>query len=100
MTSTYSAKLFQPHENSLFSIHFDDHRFELKLEKVEIPERPHQSCYQSFSLRFSSVGDLCLNQGAYKLEHPDLKDNIIFIVPSRKTETGFEYHATFNTSKD
>ena len=99
MTQVFSAELFQPYQNSIFSINFDDGCFDLKLDKVEISNRSDDESYQSFSLCFSSVGELCLNQGSYKLEHPDLKENIIFIVPSNKTENGFEYHATFNIPK-
>jgi len=95
MPQVCSVELFQPHENSTFTITFEDGTLDLNLDKVEISPNQMEG-YESFSLYFSNEGKICLPQATYSLEHPVMGKRDIFLVPIRENEKGFVYQAVFN----
>lgn len=66
------------------------------LELVEVTEKKTTSRQESFSLWLKSSLEYFLPQGNYGLNHAQLGDGELFIVPIEKDENGFLYQAVFN----
>jgi hypothetical protein len=64
------------------------------LEVAELPE-PGPSVRRGFSLVFRSARPGALPQGTYALEHPELGQLEIFIVPIGPRDGGMCYEAVF-----
>lgn len=48
------------------------------------------------SLVFAGPVDQPLEQATYEIAHPELADDVLFVVPVGATETGRTYEAIFN----
>lgn len=49
-----------------------------------------------FSLIFVETGDAVMPQGLYRLQHAEMGEVTIFLVPIGKDQRGVSYQATFN----
>jgi len=76
----------------------------LELELTEVksynPQGSEQSGMERFSLFFRGPGDVMLNQGTFTLEHPEMGELMLFIVPLGRDERGFQYEVVFNYFKN
>lgn len=92
---TFTATQFQPQVDTLFSVELPERQETiLRLESVEdsaVQERD----YRSFSLFFTDVSDTPLPQATYRLRHPQLGEQYIFLVPIAKIADGHRYQACF-----
>lgn len=53
-----------------------------------------------FSIFFESPPEVFLQQGTYTLEHEQLGEVLLFVVPVARTERGFRYESVFNYFKE
>jgi hypothetical protein len=85
--------------NTKFKIYVTPENFvEAELTQVsEIRKRPRQ---EAFSLVFLAFVDAPFEQAAYKIEHPTLGSDILFLVPIEKTDKGVFYEVLFNRLTD
>jgi hypothetical protein len=91
---------FSKHVGSKFLLKIDPQTLELELAEVKgYPSGPNeQSGMERFSAFFVGPGTL-LPQAAYLLEHEQMGEFEIFLVPIGKSEQGFRYEAVFNYFK-
>src|SRR6188508_292681 len=89
---------FEAHRGTTFRVALTDEPLELRLTAVDrLPAVPHAPRPEPFSLVFSGPSERALDQRSYRLEHAELGDLEIFLVP-----TGFDadgrllYEAVFN----
>lgn len=101
MSDNLTEKEFSQHLNSTFQVKFVDG--ELPLELVEVKSYPaspsEQSGMERFSVFFDGPRDLRLPQATYQLQHPEMGDVDIFLVPISGDEKGIRYEAVFNYYK-
>lgn len=69
---------------------------DVELELYEVSERKITERQEIFSLWLKTPLKYMLQQGVYRLNHADLGDGELFIVPIEKTENNFIYQAVFN----
>ena len=95
MLDEMQKEAFTQSVNSEFQVIRDGSRaFDLKLtEVVDVFESGRQ---QAFSVFFQGPLEHFMQQGTYKLRHPELGEFEIFLVPSAQTKDGFQYEAAFN----
>ena len=89
---------YRPFVNSDFLVTDQNgtaHPFRLEEIKAHI-EDDGQSC---FSLFFSHAGDTWPQQ-VYPIQHPQLGEFTLYLVPIRKRQNGILYEAVFNLLKD
>jgi hypothetical protein len=75
---------------------------ELALDEVEpFPTLSHsRSDLERFSAYFYGPGDFYLPQRMYRLEHEQMGEMDIFLVPVAQDQRGFRYEAVFSYFKD
>lgn len=86
---------FAEHLNSTFKIYLTpDATVDAELTEVsEIRKRPRQ---EAFSLLFLALTQTPFEQAAYKIEHPALGSDILFLVPIERVKRGIVYEVLFN----
>jgi hypothetical protein len=86
---------FAEHLNTTFKIYLTpETTVDAELTQVsEIRKRPRQ---EAFSLLFLALTAAPFEQAAYKIEHPALGSDILFLVPIEKVERGIYYEVLFN----
>jgi hypothetical protein len=86
---------FAKHINSEFHVHDPAAQpFPLKLIQVVPCAKTAQS--EAFSLLFQGPVAHFIPQGIHKINHVQLGEVDLFLVPVGKNEHGFEYEAVFN----
>ena len=77
---------------------------EVELELDEVAPFPTLSHSRSdvgrFSVYFYGPGDFFLPQRTYRLEHEQLGESDIFLVPVARDQRGYRYEAVFSQFKD
>ena len=92
---THSA--FKQHEKTAFTLKGAPKSTELHL--YEVAESPHTpEGYESFSLVFACK-DGFLEQATYTLEHPEMKEMDVFLVPISQDGDTVYYESVFNIQK-
>jgi len=72
----------------------------IELELIEIVDSGETAGQaERFSLHFRGPLDYLFPQRTYRMEHEELGQMEIFIVPIRKDDQGFYYEAVFNRVK-
>jgi hypothetical protein len=96
-----TEKEFSRHLKSKFQLKLDDQKIELELVEVKgYPSQPNeQSGMERFSVFFDGPGHTRLPQRLYSLEHEQMGEFEIFLVPISGNEEGFRYEAVFNYFK-
>lgn len=95
MLEHLSRDQFAEHLNTTFKIYLTpETTVDAELMEVsEIRKRPRQ---EAFSLLFLALTQTPFEQAAYKVEHPTLGSDILFLVPIERIERGIYYEALFN----
>jgi|SRR5215213_9912771 len=95
MSEPLTRDQFAEYLNTTFKIYLTPETFvEAELTEVsEIRKRPRQEAY---SLLFLALTDTPFEQAAYRVEHPILGSDILFLVPIEKVERGIYYEVLFN----
>jgi hypothetical protein len=83
---------FAPHLHTRFRV-LQPEGFELEL--TEVADRSNAKLEQ-FSLIFTGAASPWLPQGLYKLEHPQMRECEIFLVPIGPDAAGMRYQAAFS----
>lgn len=94
MTENFNYETLAGQLNTKFALIDAAEPFELEL--VEVTEPTVTASQTFFSLYFLSRGDFMLPQGTYRLNHEQLGEMIIFLVPTARDNNGFKYEAVFN----
>lgn len=101
MTVELTEEVFRRHLKTKFRVADAESPLELELRAVEGRQSGpgEQGGMERFSLIFHGPGDLFLPQRIYKLEHDEMGEIQIFIVPIGQDADGFEYESVFNYFK-
>jgi hypothetical protein len=81
--------------DSKFRLQLDGSNW-LELELVEVGERKTTARQEIFSIELRCRSSAVLPQQIYRLEHENLGQVDLFLVPIRKDEQGVYYEAVFN----
>ncbi len=74
----------------------DDAANPFALKLIQVVERTSSDRQETFSLFFHGPATHFIPQGIRKLNHAELGEGEIFLVPVGKDKDGFEYEAVFN----
>jgi hypothetical protein len=102
MSQANTQEVFERHLKSQFRLRVDGEKvLELELDAVTpFPSISHaRGDMERFSLYFRGSGDFFLPQSTYRLEHDDLGELEIFLVPVERDAKGFRYEAVFSYFK-
>lgn len=94
MTENFNYETFAGQLNTKFALTDATEPFELEL--VEITEPRITTSQTFFSLFFLANPDFLLPQGSYRLNHDQLGEMTLFLVPIERGDGGFKYEAVFN----
>ncbi|HVF44515.1 MAG TPA: hypothetical protein VM936_15935, partial [Pyrinomonadaceae bacterium] len=97
---------FRKHLGTKFRVRLDEVEGApgVELELVEVV--PYETlshargAAERFSVYFQGPGDLFLPQRIYRLEHEQMGENEIFLVPVGQDQRGFRYEAIFSHFKE
>lgn len=92
-----NAETFQPHLETSFELRFDDGS-EVHLELVEVSAMEHlpRTTRTPFSLLFRGPQEPSLQQAAYHMQHGELGQLLLFLVPVQSDAEGTDYEAVFS----
>ena len=100
MAAELTEKEFARHLNSNFHLKLEDRDVELRLVEVKgyLPKESEQSGMERFSIFFNGP-EAYLPQAVYHLEHEQMGEVDIFLVPISGDQTSYRYEAVFNYYK-
>jgi hypothetical protein len=101
MAVALTEKEFSQHLNTKFQLKLNHQEVELELVEVKgyLPQVHEQTRMERFSVFFDGPGNARLTQRLYSLEHEQMGEFDIFLVPISGNEKGFRYEAVFNYFK-
>jgi hypothetical protein len=92
MANQYSLDDFAPHLRTRFGVlQHENHELEL----MEVSDKSNAQLEQ-FSLIFTGVSSPWLPQGTYKLNHQEMGEFELFLVPVGLSAAGMQYQAVFS----
>lgn len=94
MSETFNHESLAGQLNTKFALADAAQPFELEL--VEVTEPTVTASQTFFSLFFLSSGDFMLPQGTYRMNHEQLGEIEVFLVPTAREADGYKYEAVFN----
>ncbi len=96
MPETLTRASFEPHLNTTFRVvHDGTDTFELAL--IEVADKtPAGFPGEQFSLLFKGPLEVMLLQQTCTLEHPEMGQVMLFLVPVDQKKDGYRYEAVFN----
>ncbi len=103
MSARPTAEEFRQHLGTKFGVRVQTPRpIELELAEVKdyTPQDNEPTGMERFSLFFYGPGDIMLKQGTFTLEHPEMGEVTLFMVPNAREPRGFRYEVIFNYFKD
>jgi hypothetical protein len=84
--------------NTTFQIHFAPDAV-MDAELISVSEVREMGSYESFSITFLVPGDCPIWQHTYRIDHPEMGEMALFLVPTGKSDGGATYVSLFNYSK-
>src|SRR5262245_31274225 len=100
MSALLTEEEFSKHVNTKYCFQAGESVGPVELELTEVrsyPSRDHeQSGMERFSAFFHGPADSFLEQKVYSVEHEEMGQFDLFLVPVAKDATGFSYEAVFN----
>lgn len=101
MSAPLTEKEFSQHLNTKFQVKIDG-QAPIELELIEVkgylPQENEQSGMERFSIFFQGPGTY-LPQGTYHLEHQQMGELDVFLVPVAGNQNSYRYEAVFNYFK-
>src|SRR6267142_2492997 len=93
MPAELTEKEFSRHVHTKFQLKLDDQKFELELAAVTgyLPQANEHGGMERFSVFFNGPGHTRLPQSLYSLEHEQMGEFEIFLVPVSGSENGYRY---------
>jgi len=87
-------KTFEPHVQEMFQLQINPSQLmDVVLVNATEKNLPHQ---EQFSLLFQGSNEYLLPQAIYTLEHQQLGEFQLFLVPVSQDQTSYYYEAVFN----
>jgi hypothetical protein len=86
---------FAAHLNTTFNVYFRDEE-PTPVELIEVTPLRERNRAASFSMVFQGPPEPVWNQRLLRVEHPELGEGEIFLVPFAQVEKGVQYEAQFN----
>jgi hypothetical protein len=102
MAASLTEKEFSQHVNTKFRANLDaENGVDLELVEVKgyMSKHNEQTGMERFSVYFQGPGEPYLPQKSYTVQHDQMGEFEIFIVPIAKTDAGFRYESVFNYFK-
>ena len=101
MTATLTEEEFSKHVNTTFHVKFIDGQIDLELDEVKDYRNKavEREGMERFSAYFQGPAQPQLPQHVYLIEHDQMGEFEIFLVPVSQSEHGFRYEAVFNYFK-
>jgi hypothetical protein len=103
MSARPTEEDFRRHLGTKFGVRVETPR-PLELELAEIKSysstNKEHGGMERFSLFFHGPGDIMLKQGTFTLDHPEMGEVMLFMVPIGRDERGVRYEVVFNYFKD
>jgi hypothetical protein len=98
MAVALTEKEFSQHVNTKFQLNLDGQKIELELVEVKgyLPQAHEETGMERFSVFFDGPGSVRLPQRLYALQHEQMGEFEIFLVPISGNEKAFRYEAVFN----
>ena len=103
MAAILTANEFSKHVNTNFRATLDaETRADLELVEVKVYTSRHeeQSGMERFSIYFTGPADPHLSQQLYAIQHDEMGEFEMFLVPLSRNEEGSRYEAVFNYFKN
>ncbi|MFL6335778.1 MAG: DUF6916 family protein [Pyrinomonadaceae bacterium] len=103
MSARPTEEDFRRHLGTKFGVRVETPRpLELELDEVKSynPKGSEAGGMERFSLHFYGPGDIMLQQNTFTLDHPEMGELILFMVPVGRDDRGFRYEVVFNYYKD
>ena len=100
MSAPLTEKEFSKHVNTKFRVAVEP-PLELELTEVKgyMSKENEEAGMERFSAFFSGPRDRFLEQQTYSVEHDQMGDFALFLVPVKQNQDGFRYEAVFNYYK-
>ena len=95
MTARLEHEDFAKHLNSKFRIGVND-KESVEAELTDVSEHRISPKQERFSIIFRTANDFFLGQGQRPLQHDQMGDFSLFLVPIGRDEAGTYYEAVFN----
>jgi len=101
MSATLTEEEFSKHVNTTFHVKFTDGQIDLVLDEVKgyRNKAVERQGMERFSAYFQGPSQPHLPQRVYLLDHDQMGEFEIFLVPLSQSELGFRYEAVFNYFK-
>ncbi len=98
MTERVSKEDFAKQLHTKFRVRAEGAEAELELDEVAVFEGAANdpSNMERFSIFFEGPQNVFLQQGVYTLDHEQLGELTLFIVPVERSTGGFRYESVFN----
>lgn len=92
-----SKQDFEAHVDTTFSVPLEEGSLELTLIEVSSVKADTTEAGQAepFSILFRAAGTEQLEQGTYSMQHEEMGDLVLFIVPIGPDDNGMRYEAVF-----
>jgi hypothetical protein len=100
MPAELTEQEFSKHLNTKFALSLEDQKIDLELVQVKgyLPQQIEEQGMERFSLFFDGPG-IYLPQKVYSVQHEQMGEFDIFLVPISGDDKGFRYEAVFNYYK-
>lgn len=98
MSQRYKREDLKKQLNTIFQIHFTPDMV-LDAELISVSEVTEMGPYESFVLTFLVPAECPIQQQIYQLDHPEMGEMELFLVPSGKDDKGTTYASVFNYQK-
>lgn len=101
MTAPLTEQEFSKHLKTTFHVIFPDGQVDLELDQVKgyLSKHPEHDGMERFSLFFQGPPKPQMPQYSYKLQHDQMGEFEIFLVPVSRDDLGVRYEAVFNYFK-
>ncbi len=101
MTATLTEEEFSRYLNTTFRVKFTDGQVDLELDEVRAYRNKavEREGMERFSVYFQGPSEPHLPQRVYLMQHDQMGEFEIFLVPVSRSERGFRYEAVFNYFK-
>ena len=99
MAVSLTEKEFSQHVNTKFRVNLDaEYGVDLELFDVKgyMSKHNEQTGMERFSVYFQGPGEPYIPQKSYTVQHDQMGEFELFIVPIAKTDAGFRYESVFN----
>lgn len=103
MSARPTEEDFRRHVGTKFGVRVETPTpFELELTEVKSynPKGSEVTGMERFSLYFNGPGEIMLKQGTFTLDHPEMGELMLFIVPIAQDARGIQYEVVFNYFKN